>query len=208
MKNTPSWVRASTIAASLAAWLLAPTSQAQAAGKGARVAAQSRGTGNGTGRNAARMNGMRGGGYGGMYRNRNAMAYQNNAAVVTQLHSTLTMLAQADHDYNGHRVRAMHHIGTAIRSLQPAAARSGQGNPAAAYVNNRNGNANAAGAGNGTGKGKMPQAASDQHLRQSLQALGTVESHLTNFGSTQHHVRARNSVQQAMSELNVALNIR
>ena len=41
----------------------------------------------------------------------------NNRAIVSRLRSVHSSLARLDHDYNGHRVRAMHSISMAIRQL-------------------------------------------------------------------------------------------
>jgi hypothetical protein len=135
------------------------------------------------------------------YRARNAMANPNNGQVIAALRSAMSLLAQADHDYQGHRARALGHVGTAVRHLEPAAVRRNQPNPAMAFQN----------AGNGAGAGKknaMPQATSDAHLRNAMQQLNAVHTQLTNFGSTPNHARARGSVQNAIQELNIALNIR
>jgi hypothetical protein len=134
------------------------------------------------------------------YGNRGAAAYQNNGTVLANLRATLALLARADHDYQGHRVRAMHHVGTAIRALEPAMARRTQPNPALATTR----------AGNGAvaGRGRMPQATSDGHLRNALQSLNAIDAHLATTGGASRHVRARASVQNAMREIHVALNIR
>ena len=57
-------------------------------------------------------------------------------------------------------------------------------------------------------KNRMPQATSDAHLRNALQSLSAIETQLANNGSTQHHARARVSIQRAIQELNTALTIR
>ena len=49
----------------------------------------------------------------------NGMMNQGNARqIASHLQIALSHLANADHDYQGHRVKAMHHVGTAIQSLQ------------------------------------------------------------------------------------------
>ena len=63
-------------------------------------------------------------GYGNGYRNRSygggygyGRSQGNNRAVVARLRSVHSSLARIDHDYQGHRVRAMHAISMAIRQL-------------------------------------------------------------------------------------------
>ena len=63
-------------------------------------------------------------GYGNGYRNRRygggygyGRSQGNNRAVVSRLRSVHASLARIDHDYQGHRVRAMHSISMAIRQL-------------------------------------------------------------------------------------------
>ena len=63
-------------------------------------------------------------GYGNGYRNRRygagygyGRSQGNNRAVVGRLRSVHASLARIDHDYQGHRVRAMHAISMAIRQL-------------------------------------------------------------------------------------------
>jgi hypothetical protein len=130
-------------------------------------------------------------------RRNNNNGNQNNGAVIATLQSAMGHLSQADHDYQGHRVKALNHVGTAIRHLEPAAVRRNQPNPAAALNTGQ-------GAG---GKNLMPQATSDTHLRKALQTLNNVQGHLSG-GTTTNHARARTSVQNAIRELNVALNVR
>jgi hypothetical protein len=135
------------------------------------------------------------------YRNRSSLANQNNGPLIAELRSTMGLLTQADRDYQGHRAQAIHHVGNAIRSLEPASVRNFQVNPAAAFGNNANGN-------NAARKNLMPQAASDGHLQDARQRLNTIANQMANLGGSQHHVRARQHVQRAIQELNVALNIR
>ena len=63
-------------------------------------------------------------GYGRGYRNRSyggrygyGRSQGNNRAIVARLRSVHASLARIDHDYQGHRVRAMHAISMAIRQL-------------------------------------------------------------------------------------------
>jgi hypothetical protein len=198
MNDTPRWIRTSSLAA-LLVLALVPAARAQARNAMPHLKAQ----GAAMRHNSGRQGMMMGPAY--SYRNQNANvnANQNNGQLVSELHSTMLLLAQAQHDYQGHRVRAIHQIGNAIRTLEPASVRRNQANAASSIANI--GNANGTGAGN---KNRMPQATSDGHLQTALQRLNTIENQLTNFGSTSHHARARLDVQKAIQELNLALNIR
>ncbi len=99
-----------------------------------------------------------------------------------------TKLRGADHDYQGHRVRAMTHVAAAIRHLHPTAAL----------------NTNVA-----AGQGNLPQAQSDQILRDALVHLNTAETSLgSGTNAATHHHSARTSVAEAIHELNTALTIR
>jgi hypothetical protein len=136
------------------------------------------------------------------YYNPNSLANQNNGPVISHLNSTLATLAKADHDYSGHRVKAMQHVNTAIRHLEPASVRNNQPNLATLY-NNNSGNS-----GTGTGKKTMPQATSDKHLKNALQSLNSIGNYISNNGTATNHAQALKSVQQAIQELNTALSIR
>jgi hypothetical protein len=146
------------------------------------------------------------------YYARRGMANQYNGQIVSQLRATLNLLSQADHDYQGHRARAMHAIGSAMNHLQPRSFSSSQYNLAAPTVATPAGASTAVAvtrtATNGPGRNQMPQATSDAHLQNALQSLNGIQGELTNTGGTQHHVRARQAVQLAIQELNTALSIR
>lgn len=135
-----------------------------------------------------------GGSYAG--RSRTNAARPNNGAVVAQLRAALGLLGRSDHDYEGHRVKAMNLVGTAIRHLQPTGA-----NPALVAQA-------PAGAGGKARGNPLPQATSDAHLRDALHALNAVHSHLFINGSTTGHARALTSVDGAVQELNLALKTR
>ncbi len=103
-------------------------------------------------------------------------------------------LREADHDYQGHRVRAMHHVGEALQHLGSSA-------PA--------GLGSVTSLGSGMGFGNLPQTQSDGVLRDSLQKVRTVESQLgSRSNAAAHHSRARASLGQAIRELETALRIR
>jgi hypothetical protein len=139
----------------------------------------------------------------------NGNARQINNQLVAELHGTMRLLHQADHDYNGHRARAIQHLTHAVHTIHPNTnmgqmngTNRGQGNGVAGLGNggNRTGGAN--------GQNKMPQAQSDQHLQQALQRLTVIQNQISNVGSNQRHAQALNHIQQATQELRTALNVR
>jgi hypothetical protein len=162
------------------------------------------------------------------YGNRYAMANQNIRSIVTRLRQTHATLARIDHTYQGHRVQAMHAISRAVQQLthrgsttsgMNAMGTNGMGANAMganamganAMGANAQGLRNRAGAGVRVGAARtqpMTQAQSDAHMQRALRNLQGVHTQLTAQGSTANHVRARGSVQRALRELNVALNVR
>jgi hypothetical protein len=149
-----------------------------------------------------------------------------NGPILNQLRTAYTTLANANHDYQGHRARAMHYVGSAIHSITPSTLRSnqanlngnlGQGNLTGNVGGNLNGknltatalNTPKGNAGNGNVNANVvPQTTSDAHLRTALQTLNTVQTQLANTGAARHHARTRISVQHAIQEINTALSIR
>jgi hypothetical protein len=107
--------------------------------------------------------------------------------VISHLRTAHSRLQQADHDYQGHRVRAANHVATALRHL---------GAPTTGSATN-------------PGAGRMPQAQSDGLLRDALLRLNTAQTQLATRGTTAaHHGSARSQVTAAIGEINTALNIR
>ncbi len=140
----------------------------------------------------------------GMGQNRN----QATGPMVSSLHSVVASLQQADHDYNGHRMKAIQHLDHAIRTLQPGSAGTRIGVGAGGSHNNLAGiGSNGRGAGNNGPR--IPQAQSDAHLRQAHEQLLAVESQMFGGGNmAAHHQQAHTHVQRAIQELNVALAAR
>lgn len=97
-------------------------------------------------------------------------------------------LQEADHDYQGHRVRAMGHVSQALRHL---------------------GSSDMGGFGSSSSLGDMAQARSDEILRDSILKLRNVEGRLgTHPSGAQHFGEARSSLSGAIRELETALTIR
>jgi hypothetical protein len=119
-------------------------------------------------------------------RNQNKLPLAQDQTKIAMLRNVHTNLQQADHDYDGQRVHAMHAVRQAIQHLGASAP-----------------------AGNvGSGAGSLAQGQSDQLLRQSLQHLRNVESQLAASGSgAAHHTQARASIGQAIHHLESALRV-
>jgi hypothetical protein len=156
-------------------------------------------------------------GYGRGYRNRYYGAGYGygrsqgmNRAIVSRLRSVHSSLARIDHDYQGHRIRAMHAISLAIRQLSHRAMGYSGAGVAPGMVNRAGmGMRRSVLGGAGGGGQRLPQAQSDARMSQALRTLQGVEMQLTNLASnTLGQTRARGYVGQAIHELNVALSIR
>ncbi|HXY35087.1 MAG TPA: hypothetical protein VEI07_12730 [Planctomycetaceae bacterium] len=102
-----------------------------------------------------------------------------NPADVQAVTQAYRLLEQADHDYQGHRVKAMEHLRKAGRVLGVAL--------------------------KGDGKAKEQQGTSDSQLKQAQTMLQKMTANGVN-GS--RHVRAMQHVQRAQSEIQTALSIK
>jgi hypothetical protein len=130
---------------------------------------------------------------------------------VARLRAVHASLARLDHDYQGHRVRAMHQVSMAIRALSHRSmvyhgmgfAPGGNGGMAAMGVRR-------AGLGAGrVGGQRMPQAASDVLMNQAMRVLEGVNMQLGSQATANlGHARASGHVQAAIQEIGVALSIR
>jgi hypothetical protein len=108
-------------------------------------------------------------------------------ASISLLRTVHLKLQTADHDYDGHRVRAMHHIGSALDHL-------GSSSPPTS--------------GTSQTSGSLAQAQSDAILQDALSKLQIVHSQLSTNGAIHQHAGAEGAVSSAMRELHIALNIR
>jgi hypothetical protein len=158
-------------------------------------------------------------GYGSGYRNRyygrnygygRSQGYSR--AIVSRLRSVHANLARIDHDYQGHRVRAMQQISMAIRQLshrsmfyRGMAFNSGLNNGQGMAMRRMGLN----GAGGARGGMRMSQQQSDARMMQALRTLQGISMQLNNQGNfTMGHGRASGHIQYAVHELNVALSVR
>lgn len=110
------------------------------------------------------------------------------AKQVAELHTTVALLEKANHDYKGHRAKAVHEIRHAIHLLHPHHHKS---TPAAKAVKGAKGGNN------------ETQATSDDQLRQAIDQLHAVQKELGN-GPAHAHAALR----AAVHELHTALKIR
>ena len=140
--------------------------------------------------------------------NRNANNQQYNRAIVSKLRSTHGSLARLDHDYQGHRVRAMHAIGQAVQQLSRRSS-SYSRTSFASSLSPANRNRTGTGAGTGTGwRQPMSQAQSDARMRRALRTLQGIGVQMSSQSGTSSQGRARGSIQRATRELSVALRVR
>jgi hypothetical protein len=101
-----------------------------------------------------------------------------NASEYNQLRQAYLTLAMADHDYKGHRVRAMHAVEAACDILG---------------YNIRD-----------EGKGKQPQPTSDAEMKQAQQIIQTVQTQ----ASSNNQTHVANHLARAVNEINLALSIK
>jgi hypothetical protein len=175
-------------------------------------------------------------GYGRGYRNRYyggrrgyGRSQGSNRAIVARLRSVHRSLARIDHDYRGHRVRAMHSISMAIRQLSHRSmiysgvgfaprmnngmgmGQGGAGGIGAGGIGAGGIGAGGIGAGGAGARRRQPmsQAQSDARMSQDLRTLQGINMQLNSQGySTTSHARASGHVQHAIRELGMALAIR
>jgi len=106
---------------------------------------------------------------------------------INHLKTVHMKLQQADHDYDGNRLRALHSVGEALHHL----------------------NSLATGGGVGSGAGNLPKAQSDAILNEAISKLRIVQNRLGGQASSApHFARALEEVRQAIRHLEAALRIR
>jgi hypothetical protein len=119
----------------------------------------------------------------------------DSTPMIDGLNKALKALGATDRDYDGHREKAINHIGAAIRHLELPNAK-GRSNAAVAEAR----------AGKGAAKtAATPQDASDASLRKALSALFSVHHQLADHASTGGRIRADAEVRIAIQELGLAL---
>ena len=111
-----------------------------------------------------------------------------NPKAISSLKIAISDLQTADHDYQGHRIRALDHVSLALQELGAPTFFSPRPSPNA---------------------GELPQAQSDQVLRSALVQMNSAKS-LLGSGTTasSNQSRARGLVIKAIQEINTALAVR
>jgi hypothetical protein len=123
----------------------------------------------------------------------------DSSPMVDVLKKALRALGETDRDYDGHREKAIHHIGLAIQDLQVPTAKKQTREPAADTKTD---------ASQTTAKTPTtPQDASDTSLRKARTALYDAHHKLTDKSSTAGRIHADAEVRIAIDELNKALGI-
>lgn len=121
----------------------------------------------------------------------------DSSPTIETLNKALKALGATDRDYDGHREKAVIHVGLAIRHLETA---SGRGKSNAAVEKAASGKPAAA-----TRSATTPQAASDESLRKAKAILFSVHHYLTDHTATRGHLRADGEVRIAINEIVEAL---
>jgi hypothetical protein len=109
-------------------------------------------------------------------------------AQIIALQETNAVLAKADHDYKGHRVKAMKEIHRAIHALK-----YGTKNPKNPFKTVK-------------GAGDLPQDQSDALLKKAQAQLTTIQGQLTNVQDPRAAIAVA-AIQTALQELTTALKI-
>jgi hypothetical protein len=122
------------------------------------------------------------------------------AQVVMQLKAIRTLLQGANHDYEGHRAKAVHEVTRSIHLLE------GTPLPKVAKVAKKTSTGGGAGVG-GVGGVHEAQAASDMQLKQALTGLQTLQAQF-NGSTTGVNGEVNTALTTAIAELETALKIR
>jgi hypothetical protein len=109
-----------------------------------------------------------------------------NDAIIADLRAAIATLKQADHDYKGHRVNAIHEIHKAVKALVPGK------HPRPKIPE---------------GSGNLPQDVSDGLLTKARDSLKTIQTQLNTAGPG-NRAAAIAAIQNAISELDTALKIK
>jgi hypothetical protein len=120
------------------------------------------------------------------------------APILSPLKQAHTLLEQANHDYQGHRVNAARDVHKAIHVLRTGKLPTKKTNPAVAKPK----------VGTGVGTVKEPQATSDAQMRQAASALQGALALLNNRPADARAMTALPLVQQAIREIEQALAVR
>ena len=111
------------------------------------------------------------------------------SAQITALEAANALLAKADHDYQGHRVKAMKQVHAAIHTLK-----AGTKAPKNPFKGPK-------------GTGNLPQDQSDALLRQAMEQITAVQAQLANVQAPRA-TAASADLAVALTELQTALKIK
>ncbi len=111
------------------------------------------------------------------------------AAQITALEAANALLAKADHDYKGHRVKAMKQVHAAVHTLK-----AGTKAPKNPFKGPK-------------GSGGLPQDQSDALLRQAMEQITAVQAQLANVQAPRA-TAASADLAVAVTELQTALKIK
>jgi hypothetical protein len=121
---------------------------------------------------------------------------KHDRELIAELNTIHLAIRSANHNYKGHRAKAMTEVNRAVRQLaRDAGKKMGK----------------AKGMRGGPGKGKknaLPQAESDALLRNAKRALAGVLSQLSALPASGHRTSAAKHIKHAMEQLDKALAVR
>ena len=121
------------------------------------------------------------------------------------LKNAYVLMAIADHDYDGHRVKAMHEVEEAIKRIDHTLMKDGGKGNQVVVTEDEIATAKAAFKAKHEGKHHEGQGHSDVELREARELL--VKVHET-LGASKKHPKAHDHVAKAIKDLDVALKIR
>jgi len=128
-------------------------------------------------------------------------AHGKSAAEIGELHKAKAILEKADHDYDGHRVKAIEDIDKAIHALHHHSAAAGKSKAPESKVSGKSEGS----------RSKVAQKKSDEELHEAAKILEAVEKQLHEKhakGGGEHHAKAAKDVKRALEQLHDALKIR
>jgi hypothetical protein len=120
---------------------------------------------------------------------RNAVKAQDHT-LVHELHRIKHTMSVANHNYNGHRVKAMHEIGHAVHELKKEAHLRGHKGAMKPPT------------------GPEPQPISDAQMAKSAEALKDVLTQLESLATTPRRTKAANHINAAVKQVGLALEFR
>lgn len=121
----------------------------------------------------------------------------DSSPTIDALNNALKALGATDRDYNGHREKAITHVGAAIQHLETPNARGKSNATIEKAIEGKTASTKTA---------KTSQTASDESLRKAKAILFSVHHQLTDHTRTAGHLRADAQIRLAIDEIVAALN--